>query len=155
VGNGKENAEAQVKEKADRPRRATVVGDRGAEQQRQIHPRQRQFARRLHQRREHQRAEESTGDSRREHQRFSDRAIAASTSARWTSACGKLPRNAPLPGSISSAYSPTSLARPASRSISSVASSTRPDRASALTSQNEQFRKLPSPPGTPSSAWYR
>ena len=31
-----------------------------------------------------------------------------------------------------------------------VASSTRPARASALTSQNEQFRKQPSPPGNPS-----
>ena len=39
---------------------------------------------------------------------------------RWVKACGKLPRNAPLAGSISSAYSPTSLAHSRSRSKSRV-----------------------------------
>jgi hypothetical protein len=34
----------------------------------------------------------------------------------WLNACGKLPRNAPVDGSISSASSPTSLARPQSES---------------------------------------
>src|SRR3954468_10501006 len=58
-------------------------------------------------------------------------AKAALISDRCVSACGKLPSIAPVSGSSSSAYSPTSLASPTSSSMSTFASSRRPLRASA------------------------
>ena len=55
------------------------------------------------------------------------------------------------PTSYSSASRPRSLASSLSRSNRTRASSTRPFRASALTSQNEHARNCPSSPGSPSS----
>src|SRR4029079_1447651 len=123
----------------------------------QIHTSEAHLPRRPQDRRQDKRPEESAGHSGPENiqgeQRHRSailkppprvarsRAMAASIRARCTSACGKLPRNSPLRGSTSSAYRPTSVARASNRSIKAVASVTRPTRASALTSQNEQFRK--------------
>src|SRR6185503_12102472 len=82
-------------------------------------------------------------------------ATAAPINDRCVSACGKLPRNAPSSGSISSEKSPTSLDRPTRSSISSAASDMRPAWMRASTSQNEQVRNAPSFPETPSSPRYR
>src|SRR3954453_13913718 len=71
-------------------------------------------------------------------------AKAALISDRCVSAWGKLPSIAPVCGSSSSAYRPTSLASGTSSSMTAFASSRRPLRASASTSQNEQARKQPS-----------
>src|SRR5262249_39062030 len=146
------DAEDEVQQVANRPRLAAILRERGAEQQGEIHAGQPQLARDADHGREHQRAEQAAAERRAHHRDASPTATAASMSARCTSACGKLPRNAPDAGSISSEYSPTSLACPSSRSMSVDASSSRPARARALTSQNEQFRKEPSAPGRPSSA---
>ena len=64
---------------------------------------------------------------------------------------GEVADGACPPTSYSSASRPRSLARPTRRSNSARASSTRPLRASALTSQNEQARNWPLSPGSPSS----
>src|SRR6266508_3868622 len=123
-----------MKDVADRLGFAPVDADRRPQEKREIHPRQPHFARTAEHRRQHQRADEAANELRRQggHERSASRTASA--------------------GSISSEKSPTSLARATSRSISAVDSSMRPARASALTSQNEQFRKHPSPPGRPSSA---
>ena len=73
------------------------------------------------------------------------------TSARCVNACGKLPSWRPVRGSYSSASRPTSLRMSRSRSNSSRASSILPCSARTSTSQNEQGRKTPSPPGSPST----
>ena len=57
-----EDAEHEVEDVADRARLAAVVGHRGAEQQRQVHARQRHLARGLDDRREDEGAEKAAGD---------------------------------------------------------------------------------------------
>ena len=75
---------------------------------------------------------------------------AASISARWEKACGKLPRWRPVSASNSSAYRPSGDAT--RRSVHQVAARcSSPTIASAETSQNEQIRKVPSLPERPSS----
>src|SRR5262249_26163748 len=76
-------------------------------------------------------------------------ATAAFTSERCVSPCRKVPRNSPPAASSCSAYSPTSFASATSSSISPAASSTRPARASAETSQNEHGRNAPSSSSEP------
>src|SRR6266851_2701089 len=73
----------------------------------------------------------------------------------WLNACGKLPISSPLPGSTSSASSPTSLIAAMARSNVAVAWSTSPASAWACASQNVQIRKVPSAPARPSAASYR
>jgi hypothetical protein len=68
----------------------------------------------------------------------------------WLKACGKSPRNAPVPGSICSGSSPRGLARALRESNSSMASSSRPCPARLSTSQKLQSRNAPSRPGSPS-----
>ena len=76
---------------------------------------------------------------------------AASMSARWEKAWGKLPRCRPVLVSNSSAYRPSGEATLSRRSMRSRARCSSPTMASADTSQNEQIRKLPSLPDRPSS----
>src|SRR5207302_1457884 len=133
-----------------------VLGPRGTEQERDVHPRDAQRAGRRQRRREDEGADESPEQrGPRAHDAIGASATAALTSARCTRPWGKLPRNSPPAGSISSAYSPTSFAKPISSSIRRAASSRRPAMASASASQNEQQRNAPSPPARPSSPVYR
>ena len=76
---------------------------------------------------------------------------AASINARCENACGKLPRWRPVSASNSSAYNPSGDAIRSSCSIRSRARWCSPTMASAETSQNEQIRKVPSLPDSPSS----
>jgi hypothetical protein len=64
---------------------------------------------------------------------------------------GEVADLAAAPGVVLLGEQARSFARPASRSNSVRASSTRPLRASALASQNEHARNCPSSPGRPSS----
>ena len=110
IRHGEREAEDEMEHVADRLRLAAVVGDRRAEQERQIHARQPELARRrtivvstsvptkppatptdADALTQLGIAVRRTLAALRSHD-----AIAASISARWTSACGKLPRNAPL-----------------------------------------------------------
>ncbi len=75
---------------------------------------------------------------------------AVSMSGTWLNACGKLPTWRCRRGSHSSASSPRSLRSASSFSNSRRASSTRPIIARSSASQNEQARKAPSSPGSPS-----
>ena len=73
------------------------------------------------------------------------------TSGKWLNAWRLLPSCRRDCGSHSSLSRPTSLPMARSRSNRSVASAVCPARCSASTSQNEQARKRPSPPVSPSS----
>ena len=76
---------------------------------------------------------------------------AASMSARWENACGKLPRRRPASTSNSSAKSAERRGDPQRRSTRSRARCSSPMIASPDTSQNEQMRSVPSLPLIPSS----
>src|SRR4051812_28582756 len=143
----------EVHRVADGFRPCAIGRDKRAEQKRQVHARQAELTSGTERRRENERPREASGERAPDAHAFSAfcNETAALTNDRWTSAWGVLPRNAPDSWSISSAYSPTSLAEPISCSISSRASSACPARASASTSQNEQQMKAPSSPSKPSS----
>src|SRR5918994_836310 len=151
VGEGEEQTEAEVEHVAERLRAHAVGGHRRPEQEGKVHPRQAELARRPQESRQHQRAGKTADQRAPDHARASSIERAALISARCESPCGKLPRKSPVAGSISSAKRPTSLASGTSSSISAPASSRRPWRAYASTSQNEQATKAPSSPGRPSS----
>src|SRR5215211_602965 len=77
------------------------------------------------------------------------RLYAALISARWVNACGKLPSSSPV-GPISSEYRPRWFAYVSIFSNARRASSSRPERVSASTYQNEQIENVPSSPRRPS-----
>src|SRR4051812_4979432 len=143
----------EVQGVADRLRPDAIRRDRRAQQERQVHACQPELAARAQRRREDERPDQSARNGAPDAHRMPacSQATAALTSARWTSPWGRLPRNSPVLGSISSAYRPTSLASSSSSVIVSAASSVRPPRASASTSQNEQHTNDPSLPRRPSS----
>src|SRR5207244_887267 len=124
------NAHGEVEHVADRLCLTTVLGDRRAEQKREVHSCDPHFARRPRHGGQHQSPDESACECGPENRHTPTRgaalsapygagpgpavrrpscvftrvmAVAASMSARWTSACGKFPRKSPLTGSISSA----------------------------------------------------
>ena len=72
-------------------------------------------------------------------------------SARWVNACGKLPRWRPVTGSISSAYSPSGLAYPSSRSHSERARVELADLAQRRDQPERADQNVPSLPCRPSS----
>ena len=134
---------------ADRLGPCPVFGERGAEHKRQSMRVSPSSAARANDRRPGRCGGDRAGDedgSREIHaSRPFDAAArqvnAASISAGGRGPAGRLPRNAPLRGSISSANKPTSLAR-GDQSIHQRGCLAEPGRcARALTSQNEQFRK--------------
>src|SRR3954468_16644819 len=77
-------------------------------------------------------------------------AVAAEIMLTCVKACGKLPTGSPVPGTISSAYRPTSFAQRSRRSKISRASSRRPRFARYSAAQNVHGAKAFSLPGTPS-----
>src|SRR5215204_12069 len=154
VGEREDLAVQEVENVADRTRPASARGERGSEQQRDVHPGQPGDLGEAEARCQDDGPDETAGQRTDQcHRRLPacSRENAALTSAKWTSAWGKLPSCSAVEGSISSAKRPTSLASGASSSIRSAASSTRPTRARAATSQKEQVVNAPSSPGTPSS----
>ena len=95
-------ADDEVQREPDHARRRAMRRDGGAEQERNVHPRETELARRGERDGQHQRPRE-TARERRPHGHRWARATAALISARCTSACGKLPRKSRDSGSISSA----------------------------------------------------
>src|SRR5204862_4446779 len=104
-------AEPEVQQIADRAGAAPVLGHRRAEQEREIHARQAQFAGPVRDRRQNERPDEAARNRGKNHRMrpgplalrpdplapmASSMATAALMSARCTSACGKLPRNCPV-----------------------------------------------------------
>src|SRR4051794_45393 len=153
VDQRKRQPDQEMKDVPERLGARPVARKGGTEQEGEVDARQVQLVPRPQRGGENQRSREPASDSTPEaHAAIASvTASAALTSARWVRPCGRFPRKSPVAGSISSAYSPTSLASPMSSSISSTASLTRPQRASASASQNEQVRNAPSDPASPSS----
>src|SRR5215210_2124021 len=109
VADREEDAVGEVHEVAEHARAPAPVGERRAEQQRDVHPRPAELLREPQAAGEDDRADGAAGEGAPERhaalRSASTSAIetAALISARCVSACGKLPRNAPLAGSTSSA----------------------------------------------------
>src|SRR5690606_21693676 len=153
VAEGEDLPEQEVQQVADRLGAHPVGGDGGAQQERQVDAGQSQLAGGAQGGGEHDRAGEPARERTPDGHRATRSPIAraALINARWLSACGRLPRKSPVPGSISSLYRPTSLASATARSMRSAARSTCPPLASASASQNEQATNAPSAPDRPSS----
>src|SRR5262245_19135701 len=155
-----EREDQPVQEMHGRPgdHRAVARGrEDAADEKRDADSREPESLPRLHDRGQHdRRGEPREKDARQVHgvlaAAHSASVSAALMSPTWLNACGKLPRSTPVSGSISSESSPTSFECPSIRSNRSTASPSRPDSASASTSQKPQIVKVPSPGGSPSSA---
>src|SRR5829696_1488473 len=105
VDAGEKQSEEEVKDIAESAGAGTVSGEHGAQQEGQIDPRHPQLRGCPQSRRQNQGSEEATRERalERDHQRVPRCSVtAALIKARWTSPWGKLPRKAPLAGSISS-----------------------------------------------------
>jgi hypothetical protein len=106
----------EVQQVPERLGTGPVAGKSGAEQEWELHPCEVDLVPASQRGGEDQRADEAARDSAPD----AHVAIAAATAsaalinARWERPCGRFPRKAPVAGSISSAYSPTSLASPTS-----------------------------------------
>src|ERR671923_141771 len=106
VAEGEKQAEDEVKCVAGRLRAHAVRRHDRPEQEGNVHAREPELARGPQQRREHDRPHDPSRDGAPDHRPAScarANETAALISARCVSAWGKLPRNSPLSGSISSA----------------------------------------------------